>query len=255
MFRILVVDDDPASGYLLQTLMKDLQRPHEFYVVKDGLDALDFLHHRGAYHDIPLPNLILLDFHMPRLNGPETLAAIKSHPELRFIPVIMLSTSDRPEDVRRSYEAQANCYVQKPTDLDRSVKLVRAVEAFWIEFALPAPSAGRNGEDSRRAGSAGPRENHTGPAIAPLAGEARSRTMVCVEHSRLLDVFGAAVQDLLHLHEQQFSAIVEGDTECNRFDLLIHMANEQKQAAKYAFLRHVESHGCSNTDAVNQTRT
>jgi chemotaxis family two-component system response regulator Rcp1 len=240
MFRILVVDDDPASGYLLQNLMKNMQRPHELHVVKDGLDALDFLHHRGSYRDIPLPNLILLDFHMPRLSGPETLAAIRSHPELRFIPVIMLSTSDRPEDVRRSYEAQANCYVQKPTDLDRSVKLVNAVEAFWIEFALPPPP-GKFGD--------------TGPAIAPEPGEARSRAMACVEQNRLLDAFGAAVQELLQLHEQQFRAIVEGDTECNRFDLLVHMANEQKQAAKYAYLRHVESHGCSNTDAVNQTRT
>jgi hypothetical protein len=67
----------------------------------------------------------------------------------------------------------------------------------------------------------------------------------CEEHDSLLDVFGVAVQEVLKLHEQQFLAIVDGDNECNRFDLLIHMANEKKQAAKYAYLRHVESHGCS----------
>ena len=67
----------------------------------------------------------------------------------------------------------------------------------------------------------------------------------CEEHDSLLDAFGAAVQEVLKLHEQQFLAIVDGDNECNRFDLLIHMANEKKQAAKYAYIRHVEAHGCS----------
>jgi hypothetical protein len=79
-------------------------------------------------------------------------------------------------------------------------------------------------------------------------------SLVCQEHRRLLDGFGAAVQDLLLLHEHQFLAIVQGDPECNRFDILIHMANERKQQAKYAYLHHVESHGCSNID-VNETRT
>ena len=83
----------------------------------------------------------------------------------------------------------------------------------------------------------------------------RVRSSGCEEHNRLLDAFGAAVHELLQLHKQQFLAVVERDTECNRFDLLIHVANEQKQLAKYAYLRHVESHGCSNTDALNQTRT
>ena len=77
----------------------------------------------------------------------------------------------------------------------------------------------------------------------------------CQEHRRLLDQFGAAVQEVLLLHEHQFMAIVQGDVECNRFDLLIHMANERKQQAKYAYLRHLESHGCSNFDALNETRT
>ena len=78
----------------------------------------------------------------------------------------------------------------------------------------------------------------------PPVGTAR-RISGCEEHDSLLDAFGAAVQEVLKLHEQQFLAIVDGDNECNRFDLLIHMANEKKQAAKYAYIRHVESHGCS----------
>ena len=71
------------------------------------------------------------------------------------------------------------------------------------------------------------------------------RTSGCEEHDSLLDAFGVAVHEVLKLHEQQFLAIVDGDNECNRFDLLIHMANEKKHAAKYAYIRHVESHGCS----------
>jgi hypothetical protein len=89
----------------------------------------------------------------------------------------------------------------------------------------------------------------------PAQSQETDRSSGCQEHRRLLDAFGAAVQELLQLHEQQFLAIVQGDLECNRFDLLIHMANEKKQQAKYAYLRHLESHGCSNFDALNQTRT
>ena len=83
-----------------------------------------------------------------------------------------------------------------------------------------------------------------GPKPKPPARTAK-RTSGCEEHDALLDAFGLAVQEVLRLHEQLFLAIIEGDNECNRFDLLIHMANEKKHAAKYAYIRHVESHGCS----------
>ncbi len=245
VFHILVVDDDPVGAQLLQELMKNLQRRYELRFARDGVEALELLHRRGGYADEPRPNLILLDINMPRLGGLETLSAIKNHPELRMIPVIMLSTSASPEDVRLSYLAHANGYVQKPTDLERSEKLIQAVEAFWVEFAVQPRTS----------------SHHTGPSVATLRAEARSRAMAidnspkdraaqsqragCDEHRRLLDEFSVAVRELIELHEQQFRAIVDGDTECNRFDLLIHMANEKKQTAKYACLRHVEAHGCS----------
>jgi hypothetical protein len=113
----------------------------------------------------------------------------------------------------------------------------------------------------------------SGPPIANEPGEVKSRRTTdieevplrraaigshgsgCEEYNHLRDEFGRAVEDLLRLHEEQLTAIVEGDTESNRFDLLIHMANEKKQEAKYAYLRHVESHGCSNFDAINKTGT
>jgi chemotaxis family two-component system response regulator Rcp1 len=245
VFHILVVDDDRAGAELLRVLMKNLRVRYELHFVWDGVEALDFLRRRGAYADVPSPNLVLLDINMPRLGGLETLSAIKSDPELYVIPVIMLSTSNSPDDVRESYQARANCFVQKPVDLERSVKLLQAIETFWMDFVL-LPT-----DDDRS------RKN--GPQIAPKSGEARSRAMCtkdlqdektarpsgCEEHNSLLDQFGNAVRELLFLHEQQFMAIVEGDGECSRFDLLIHMANEYKQSTKYAYLRHVEAHGCS----------
>jgi chemotaxis family two-component system response regulator Rcp1 len=133
MFRILLVDDNPIEASFLQELIKTFQRPCRLDWVKDGSEALELL--RGAaFHT--RPNLILLDMNMPRFNGLETLSAVKADRELRVIPVIMLSTSAAPDDVRKSYQAHANCYVQKPTDLEQSVRLIRAIEAFWMEFAV-----------------------------------------------------------------------------------------------------------------------
>jgi hypothetical protein len=114
----------------------------------------------------------------------------------------------------------------------------------------------------------GPRKDGFGPQIAFTRTEEGSQPMRmndspmeqgatpsskagCEEHNRLLDEFGVAIHDLIRLHEQQFQAVIEGDTECHRFDVLIHMANERKQLAKYAYLRHVEAHGCSDTHGAN----
>lgn len=151
VFRILIVDDNPADAHLLTELMKNLQRAHEEYTVTDGLEALDFLHCRGVYQNAPRPNLILLDVNMPRLTGVETLSAIKGDSELSVIPVIMLSTSNSPDEVRRCYQAHANVYVQKPTELERSDQLIRAIEAFWMDFAI-LPSSEERGDSSRSNG-------------------------------------------------------------------------------------------------------
>ena len=258
MLRILVVDDNRAEAVLLKKMMTNLRRQYELHFVWDGVEALDFLHARGAFAGAPRPDLIMLDIDMPRLGGLETLSAIKSDPELCVIPVIMYSSSASPADVRQSYQARANCYVQKPSDLERSVKLVQVIEDFWMDFAiLPA------------AEKLPPSHACGGYPIAPESGEAMSRAMYaltgekiaapirksgCEDHNLLLSEFGAAVRELLALHEQQFQAIIEGDCDSSRFDLLIHMANENKQRAKYAYLRHLESHGCTKLDA-NQTRT
>jgi two-component system, chemotaxis family, response regulator Rcp1 len=277
-FRVLIIDDDRASAHLLRELMKKLQRGYEVYCVSDGMEALDFLHRRKAHLDAPRPHLILLDINMPRLGGLETLSAIKGDPELCPIPVIMLSTSIAVRDVMKSYQAHANCYLQKPTDLTRYMKLVQAIEDFWVEFAVLADWDEHAPEkwqrlDSKRDDVSQSDQKRFGPMIASESAEARSRAMDidgspknvsgttpsgsngCEEHNRLLDQFGAAIQELLKLHGDQYQAIIEDDNESERFDLLIHVANERKQLAKYAYLRHVEAHGCSNTNAIDQTRT
>lgn len=246
LFRVLVVDDSPADVLAIREALKDGDHRWEIEWVKDGAAALDFLYRRGIHQTAPRPDLILMDINMPRLTGLEVLSAIKSDPDLCVIPAIILSTSTAPSDVRFSYQAHANGYVQKPTSLENLTRLVRAIEAFWIDFAVPPPLDG-----------------HTGHAIAGKTAETMSQAMRrnepaaaqpmlvsgmdgCEEHRRLLDAFGVAVHELLKLHEDQFLAVAEGDGESNRFDLLIHMANEKKQLAKYAYLRHMESHGCAN---------
>ncbi len=267
MFRILIVDDDQAGTFLLRGLMQNLQLQYKLYFTRDGLEALDLLHRRGDYAGSPRPHLILLDMNMPRLGGLETLSAIKSDPELCVIPVIMLSSASPPHEVRRSYEAHAACYVQKPVDLERSAKLVKAIEDFWMDFAVlsggePAPDDGKSIE-SKDGSTIQTAQTGFGSAIANGSVEVRSQATMssndspakneatpanrngCKEHNRLLDEFGAAVRELLELHEQQFHAIVAGESECERFDILIHMANEKKQLAKYVYLRHLEQHSCS----------
>ena len=281
MFWILVVDDNPADLYLLRETLADGPSPCQIDCLCDGSEALEFLNLQRQTRS-RLPDLILMDVHMPRLDGLEALSAIKQDPELRVIPVIMLSTFTLPTPVRRSYQAYANGFVQKPTNIAQFELLVAAIRAFWMDFVIytsrdssrtwnlhwnTQPSWGSSGETgnemstendghsvaARRAEASSGAMNADGSVAN--AGTRRSRVGICEENRRLLNEFGMAVQDLMRIHEQQFVAIVQADPESNRFDLLIHMANEKKQHAKYAYLRHVESHGCLNLDAIEPSRT
>jgi chemotaxis family two-component system response regulator Rcp1 len=258
MFRILVVDDNAQDVRLLEILFQSISRPYHLEWAKDGGEALQLLESRKTTPS-SLPNVILMDLNMPRVNGLRALEAIKSDRELRLIPVIILSTSALPSDIRNSYQAHASCFVQKPTSVAQYERLIRAIEAFWMDFTHFAsqdghvspvrgekgfPLATASGEASRQAISMDESIN----SAAGLTGSLR-----CEEHRRLMENFAATVKELLELHQQQFDAAVHGDSECNRFDLLIHMANERKQQAKYAYLRHVEEHGCSNLDVIINT--
>jgi len=138
-FRILIVDDSLADAELITILMKNVQHPHEEYVVQDASEAIDFLHQRGKYAKAPRPNLILLDINMPGMSGLELLSRVKQDLYINTIPVIMLSTTNSPEEVRRSYQLHANAFVQKATDLDTAQRLIQSIQGFWMNFAVLPP--------------------------------------------------------------------------------------------------------------------
>jgi CheY-like chemotaxis protein len=272
VFRILVVDDSPVDVFLLREALKAFVRPCQIDWVRDGPSALDFLGRSGVHVDAQRPHLILLDMNMPGMSGLETLRAIKSDPELSIIPAIMLSSSTSPSDVRLSYQSNANAYLQKPTSLENSARLLHAIEAFWMDLAvLPFDDMGaKTRVGSKHFSQHDTGRRHDGTVIAEETREERSyasnesacerivslscRTG-CEEYRRVLKEFGAAVHEVLRLHEEQLVAIVQGDDDSSRFDLLIHMANEKKQMAKYAYIRHVESHGCAKNNGIDETRT
>jgi CheY-like chemotaxis protein len=131
-FDLLVVDDNPDQVELTGVLMTELGLPHRCHHAADGRTALDFLHRRSPFDDVPRPDLILLDLNMPGMDGCEVLRHIKSDPELRSIPVIILSTSERPADIDSCYGEYANAYIQKPSDLENSLRVLREIDRFWF---------------------------------------------------------------------------------------------------------------------------
>ena len=131
--QILLVEDNPGDVRLTMEALKESQFPSTLHVVNDGVEALEYL------RNVALPDLILLDLNLPRRSGREVLTEIKSDPALRRIPVMVLSTSRSDVDVHFSYDHHANCYIQKPMELDRFFDVVRSIEQFWCSVAsLPA---------------------------------------------------------------------------------------------------------------------
>jgi two-component system response regulator len=109
-------------------------------VATDGVEAVDFLHRRGKYKNAPRPDLILLDLNLPKKNGPEVLSDIKSDPDLKRIPVLVMTTSSEPGDIQKAYSLNANCYITKPIQLDDFLNVVQSIENFWLKTArLPEP--------------------------------------------------------------------------------------------------------------------
>jgi two-component system, chemotaxis family, response regulator Rcp1 len=129
---ILLVEDNPGDVRLTVEALREGKVHNNLHVVGDGVDALAFLHREGQYADAPTPDLILLDLNLPRKDGREVLAEIKADPQLRRIPVVVLTTSNAEQDVLRSYDLHANCYITKPVDLDQFINVVRTIEEFWL---------------------------------------------------------------------------------------------------------------------------
>jgi CheY-like chemotaxis protein len=133
--EILLVDDNIGDVVLTKEALKGADFSNRVSVARDGFEALDFLRRTGNFTSAPKPNLILLDINMPRKNGSEVLAEIRRDEELKLVPVVILTSSEAEDDIRRAYELGANCYVTKPADLDEMVKLVQAIDYFWTTVA------------------------------------------------------------------------------------------------------------------------
>jgi CheY-like chemotaxis protein len=138
--EILLVEDNPGDADLAREALTNTKINNNLFVVGDGEAAMDFLHKAEGYAEVPRPDLILLDLNLPRKDGREVLADIKSHHDFKRIPVVILTTSEAEEDILRSYDLHANCYVTKPIDLDQFIKVVRSIEDFWFSIVVLPPN-------------------------------------------------------------------------------------------------------------------
>lgn len=132
LVEILMVEDNPADVRLTREAFKDAKVLNNMSVVGDGEEALLFLRRQGSYANVPKPDLILLDLNLPKKDGREVLAEIKSDPALKRIPVVVLTTSEDEKDILKAYDLHVNAYITKPVDLDQFMKVVEAVEDFWL---------------------------------------------------------------------------------------------------------------------------
>jgi len=132
LIEILLVEDDAGDVVMTREALDEGKVLNRLHVVGDGVEALAFLRREGAYTEAPRPDLVLLDLDLPRRDGRQVLGEIKSDPELRRIPVVVLTTSEAEEDILRSYDLHANAYVTKPVDFDRFVAVIQQIDDFFI---------------------------------------------------------------------------------------------------------------------------
>ncbi|MBB4266490.1 response regulator [Roseospira visakhapatnamensis] len=136
---ILLVEDNPADADLTREYFEDARILNRLHVVADGIEAMDFLKRRGRFADAPVPDLMLLDLNLPKMDGRQVLAEIKQDPALMKIPVVVLSASKAEADIIRTYELHANAYVTKPVDLEQFAEIVQSIEGFWLSIVkLPS---------------------------------------------------------------------------------------------------------------------
>jgi chemotaxis family two-component system response regulator Rcp1 len=138
--EILLVEDNPADVRLTQEALKEGKVLNNLSVAEDGEEALNFLNRNGKYANSPRPDLILLDLNLPKKNGGEVLAEIKEDSNLRRIPAVILTISKDEQDIIKSYNLHANCYVIKPVDLDQFIRVVKSVEDFWLTVVKLPPN-------------------------------------------------------------------------------------------------------------------
>lgn len=131
--QLLLVEDNPGDVRLTREALKNGDVSLQLSVVRDGVEAIDFLRKRGDFKSAPVPDLILLDLNLPRKSGREVLSEIKSDPDLKRIPVLVMTTSHADQDINRAYSLNANCYITKPMDLNEFLRIVKSIEDFWLK--------------------------------------------------------------------------------------------------------------------------
>jgi CheY-like chemotaxis protein len=136
---ILLVEDNAGDVRLTREALHEGKVANQLIVAADGVEALAVLHRAGSHANAPRPDLILLDLNLPKKDGRDVLAEIKQDPDLRRIPVVVLTTSKAEEDILRTYDLHANCYITKPVDFDKFVSVVKTIDEFWLTIVRLPP--------------------------------------------------------------------------------------------------------------------
>ncbi len=131
--EVLLIEDNPGDIRLTKEALRNGDVAVSLNVARDGVEALDFLHRQGSFATAPRPDIILLDLNLPRKSGREVLSEIKVDPNLKRIPVLVMTTSRADQDIDRAYSLNANCYITKPMDLDEFLRIVKSIEDFWLK--------------------------------------------------------------------------------------------------------------------------
>jgi chemotaxis family two-component system response regulator Rcp1 len=137
--EILMVEDNPGDVRLTLEALKEGKVRNNLHTVADGEEAMNFLRRQDTYAKAPRPDLILLDLNLPKKNGREVLAEIKDDPDLKRIPVVILTVSEAEQDIIKSYNLHANCYITKPVNLEQFIQVVRSIEDFWLSIVMLPP--------------------------------------------------------------------------------------------------------------------
>jgi CheY-like chemotaxis protein len=138
---ILLAEDDPGDQEIVRRAFQNSKIRNELVIVSDGEEALDYLFHKGKYADadIASPDLILLDLNMPKIDGREVAQQIRSNAQLRYIPIVVLTTSKQEEDIVRSYNLGVNSYITKPVTIDQFIKVLQKLEEYWFQIVVLPP--------------------------------------------------------------------------------------------------------------------
>ena len=137
--EILLVEDNPGDVRLTLEALKGGRVRNNIHVVEDGVQAMDFLHRQGNYRAVPRPDLMLLDLNLPKKDGREVLGEVKQDPDLKRIPIVILTSSAAEEDILRAYDLSANCYITKPVALDQFLRVLKSIEDFWLVIVKLPP--------------------------------------------------------------------------------------------------------------------